>query len=118
MRIDGSIYDVDGLNPRRRYPMIITARLKAKQGKEKKMEALLTDMVKKVTTEPGALAYTIHRSTVDPSLFMIYEKYTDKAAFSFHKDSPHFAELGGSLGEILDGAPDLQVWEEVAAIKR
>jgi quinol monooxygenase YgiN len=49
---------------------------------------------------------------------MIYEKYVDKEAFSFHKDTPHFAALGGSLGEILDGAPDLQVWEEIAVIKR
>ena len=98
--------------------MIITARLKVKEGKEPKMEQLLTDMVKKVATEPGALAYTVHRSTVDPTLFMIYEKYVDKEAFSFHKDTPHFAALGGSLGEILDGAPDLQVWEEIAVIKR
>jgi quinol monooxygenase YgiN len=82
------------------------------------MEALLTDMVKKVATEPGALAYTIHRSTLDPMLFMIYEKYTDKEAFAFHKDSAHFAALGGSLGELLDGAPDLHVWEEIAVIKR
>ena len=81
--------------------MIITARLKAKAGKEHKMEQLLTDMVKKVATEPGALAYTIHRSAVDPTVFMIYEKYTDKEAFAFHAKSPHFAELGGSLGEIL-----------------
>jgi quinol monooxygenase YgiN len=98
--------------------MIITARLKAKEGKERRMEELLTEMVKKVATEPGALAYTIHRSTLDPTLFMIYEKYADKQAFAFHKDSPHFAALGGSLGEILDGAPDLQVWEELAVIKR
>jgi quinol monooxygenase YgiN len=97
--------------------MIITARLKAKAGKERKMEGLLIDMSKKVATEPGALAYTIHRSTVDPTVFMIYEKYVDKQAFAFHKDSPHFAALGGSLGELLDGAPDLQIWEELAVIK-
>ncbi len=98
--------------------MIITAYLKAKQGKEKEMEALLTDMVKKVAAEPGALAYTVHRSTTDPTVFMLYEKYASKEAFAFHKDSPHFAALGGSLGGILDGAPDLQVWEEIAVIKR
>lgn len=98
--------------------MIITARLKAKEGKEHIMEELLVDMSKKVATEPGALAYTIHRSTVDPTVFMIYEKYVGKEAFAFHKDSPHFAELGGSLGELLDGAPDLQIWEELAVIKR
>jgi len=98
--------------------MIITARLKAKVGNEHRMEQLLTDMAKKVATEPGALAYTIHRSTVDPTQFMIYERYVDKEAFAFHKDSPHFAVLGGSLGEILDGAPDLQIWEEIAVIKR
>jgi quinol monooxygenase YgiN len=97
--------------------MIITARLKAKEGKERKMEKLLTDMTQKVATEPGALAYTIHRSTVDPTVFMIYEKYTDKEAFAFHKDSAHFAALSGSLGELLDGAPDLQIWEEIAVIK-
>jgi len=55
---------------------------------------------------------------VDPTSFMIYEEYTDKEAFAFHKDTPHFSALGGSLGEILDGAPDLQVWEEIAAIER
>jgi quinol monooxygenase YgiN len=98
--------------------MIITARLKAKVGNEHKMEQLLTDMVKKVATEPGALAYTIHRSAADPTVFLIYEKYTDGKAFEFHAKSPHFAELSGSLGEILDGAPDIQAWEEVAVIKR
>jgi len=98
--------------------MIITARLKAKVGNEHKMEQLLTDMVKKVATEPGALAYTIHRSAADPTVFLIYEKYTDGKAFEFHAKSPHFAELSGSLGEILDGAPDIQAWEELAVIKR
>ena len=98
--------------------MIITARLKAKVGNEHKMEQLLTDMVAKVATEPGALAYTVHRSAADPTVFLIYEKYTDGKAFEFHAKSPHFAELSGSLGEILDGAPDIQAWEELAVIKR
>lgn len=98
--------------------MIITARLKAKDGKGHKMEELLTEMARKVSTEPGALAYTIHRSKVDPTIFMIYEKYVNKEAFAFHKNSPHFAALGGSLGELLDGAPDLQIWEEIAVINR
>ena len=98
--------------------MIITARLKAKAGSEHKMEQLLTDMVAKVATEPGALAYTVHRSAADPTVFLIYEKYTDGKAFEFHAKSPHFAELSGSLGEILDGAPDIQAWEELAVIKR
>lgn len=98
--------------------MIITARLKAKEGREGRMEELLTDMVKKVATEPGALAYTIHRSTVDPTLFVVYERYVDRDAHALHKRSPHFATLGGSIGEILDGVPDLQVWEEIAAFER
>lgn len=98
--------------------MIITARLKAKTGNEQTMERLLTDMVQKVATEPGALAYTIHRSAADPTVFLIYEKYTDAKAFEFHAKSPHFAELSGSLGELLDGAPDIQAWEETAVIKR
>ncbi len=98
--------------------MIVTARLKAKAGKEHELEKLLCDMTKKVATEPGALAYTIHRSTLDPTIFMIYEKYVDKQAFAFHRDTPHFAALGGALGTILDGAPDIQVYREVAAIER
>jgi len=80
------------------------------------MEKLLTDMVTKVASEPGALAYTVHRSTVDPTLFMIYEKYVDNRRLPFIRIRRTSRPRG--LGEILDGAPDLQIWEELAVIKR
>jgi quinol monooxygenase YgiN len=98
--------------------MIVTARLKAKAGKEGRMEELLCDMVTKVSTEPGAQAYTVHRSMIDPTLFLIYERYTDQKAFESHAGSAHFAALNKAMGEIIDGAPDIHLWEEKAAIKK
>ena len=62
--------------------MVLIAKIKAKSGEEKKMEKALLDMVSKVEQEEGTLMYTLHRSQNDPTLFMFYEKYTDKDLFN------------------------------------
>ncbi|WP_433360411.1 putative quinol monooxygenase [Actinoplanes sp. CA-142083] len=52
-------------------------------------EALLT-MREHTLKEPGALAYVVHAAE-DPG-FILYEQYTDRAAFDAHAASEHFAE--------------------------
>lgn len=59
----------------------LTAVLKAKPGKEAELEAVLRDQVKGVDAEePGACAYTLHRSAEAPGTFFFYEQYEDEAA--------------------------------------
>jgi quinol monooxygenase YgiN len=96
--------------------MIIVAKLKAKDGKAEEMEKALEEMVGKVKDEEGTLAYTLHKSKKDPSVFLIYEKYKDKDALSFHSSTPHFKELFGLLASLQDGAPEIEVYDEIASL--
>lgn len=43
--------------------------------------------------EPGNLAYEVHAEEgAEPAAFILYEQYTDRAAFDAHAASEHFAE--------------------------
>jgi quinol monooxygenase YgiN len=72
--------------------LTVVARLRAAPGKGDALAALLVEQVATVrSAEPRCLAYTAHRSTSDPELFLFYEVYEDDAAFDEHRRSPHLA---------------------------
>ena len=96
--------------------MIVVAKLKAKSGKEEEIEKILTDMVGKVGQEEGTLTYTLHRSRKDPTVFLFYEKYKDKDALSFHSSTPYFKEMFGTIGPLLDGDPEIEMFNEIAGL--
>ena len=98
--------------------MIVVARLKAKSGAESKMADALQAMVSKVEKEEGTLVYTLHQAQNDPTQFLIYEKYTDGEALKAHSSTPYFKELSGTLKPLLDGAPVIEMYNELAAIQR
>ena len=97
--------------------MIVVAKLKAKAGEETKMEEALRGMVAKVAQEQGTLTYTLHRAQQDPSVFLFYEKYQDAAALKAHSSTPYFKELFGALKPILDGAPEIEMYDELVRLR-
>jgi quinol monooxygenase YgiN len=97
--------------------MIVVAKLKAKTGEEAKMEEALRGMVAKVAQEEGTLTYTLHRAQKDPSVFLFYEKYADGAALKTHSSTPYFKELFGALKSLLDGAPEIEMYDELAWLR-
>jgi quinol monooxygenase YgiN len=98
--------------------MVLIAKLKAKQEQAEAMENALRQMVKQVETESGTLIYTLHRSPNEPNLFMFYEKYRDGAALQEHSSTPHFKALFDTLKPMLDGQPQIEMYEEIAALNR
>jgi quinol monooxygenase YgiN len=55
-------------------------------------ESLLT-MREHTRKEPGNLAYEVHAEAgAQPPAFILYEQYTDRAAFDAHAASEHFAQ--------------------------
>ena len=96
--------------------MVIVAKLKAKNGEEAKVEEALRGMVLKVQQEEGTLAYTLHRSQKDASQFLFYEKYRDGQALKAHSSTPYFKELFATLGPLLDGAPEIEMYDEIAQL--
>jgi quinol monooxygenase YgiN len=97
--------------------MIVLAKLKAKNGQQGKMEKALRDMVSKVSKEEGTLLYTLHRCQGDPTLFMFYEVYKDSKSLKYHSSTPYFKGLFEFLDPLLDGEPEIELYEEIARIR-
>jgi quinol monooxygenase YgiN len=66
-------------------------RLRAEAGRGDEVESELATMARAVhASEPGCLAYFVHRSAAEPDLFVIYEQYEDESALELHRSSEHF----------------------------
>ena len=40
--------------------------------------------------EPGCERFDVHQERSDPTLFLLFERYTDAAAFDAHRKSAHY----------------------------
>lgn len=96
--------------------MVVVAKLKALPGKEDEMKNTLLGIVPKVKEESGTLVYTLHQDTGNPAVFLFYEKYTDSDALSIHSATPHFKALFKSIKPLLDGGPEISMYNELAGI--
>jgi len=72
--------------------LTVVARIRATKGKGDALAALLVEQCAVVRqSEPGCIAYRLHRAADDPELFLFYETYVDDAAFDAHRKAPHLA---------------------------
>jgi len=95
--------------------MTVVATLKAKPGQEDALIAGMQKMIAHVeANEPGTLTYVLHRATADQTKFLVYEVYTDQAAFAAHGASEPMREFFQLAAGILDGRPDIAMYEEIA----
>ncbi|MBI5947088.1 MAG: antibiotic biosynthesis monooxygenase [Chloroflexi bacterium] len=96
----------------------IVAKLQANAGKEDDLRAILTEMVGNVKKhEAGkAVAYSLHTSDTDPTLFMFYEQYASAEALAAHGQTDHMKAMGGKLGGILAGRPVIERYTQIAGV--
>lgn len=98
--------------------IVVTASFKAKAGQEQALEEVLKSIIPDVQNEEGTVMYTIHKSAADPGLFMFYEKYKDQDALTFHSTTPYFKAFGGKMKDLLEGKPQIAVFQDIASINR
>ena len=68
----------------------VVARIQAAKGKGDALAVLLSEQCGVIRgSEPGGLAYRLHRATDYPDVFLFYETYADAAAFPLHRQLPH-----------------------------
>jgi quinol monooxygenase YgiN len=72
---------------------VAVAHWTALPGEEKEVEQVLQQLASASRAEPGCITYSAHRSVDDPTQYLIYERYTDEAAFQRHIESDHFQAL-------------------------
>jgi quinol monooxygenase YgiN len=94
---------------------VVVARFVAQEGSGDEVAALLAEMTPSANAEPGCHKYIVNRSVDDPNTFLLYEQYTDKAAFGAHGENPDFqriiigkvvpllAERGREIYEVVAG---------------
>lgn len=71
----------------------VIARYRCEPADGPTVRSALLEMRKHTLAEPGNLAYVVHADTEVPGAFVLYEQYTDRAAFDAHAAADHFAEL-------------------------
>jgi quinol monooxygenase YgiN len=94
--------------------MIVVAKIKVKSGCEGEAEDAFRKQIDFVTRdEPRTLIYLLHRGRKDPSTFLFYEKYADADAFDRHGKSSAIQELFKTLTPLLEGAPSIELYDEL-----
>jgi quinol monooxygenase YgiN len=94
--------------------LVVVAVLKAKPGKSEDLANAFRVLVPHVHKEPGNIFYTVNCSLDDPLKYLVYEKYDDKQALTVHIASEHFKQFSEAIESVVDGDPDLSLYEEIA----
>ncbi len=101
--------------------LTVIAKLQAAAGKEDALKAALTAMVAEVkANEAGkAVAYSLHTSNDDPTMFLFYEQYADDDAVASHSKTEHMGALNSTIreGGLLAGRPVIERYTKIAGVE-
>jgi quinol monooxygenase YgiN len=93
--------------------IVVAAKLKAAEGKGDELEKEFRKLAPKVLKDPGAISYVVHRKVDAPNEFLIYEKYESGEALKFHGSTEHFKEFSRAIASLLEGRPEIGVYNEL-----
>ena len=94
--------------------LVVVAVLRAIQGKSEDLADAFKILVPEVHKEPGNISYTVNRSLDDPLKYLVYEKYDGKQSLTAHITSEHFRQFSEVIESVVDGNPELSLYEEIA----
>jgi quinol monooxygenase YgiN len=83
------------------------AKLTAADGKREELISAFEKYFPALDQEPGTEAYVLNEDAADPNVVWFFELYTDDAALGVHGTSDAMKEMGGQLGGLLAGRPEL-----------
>jgi quinol monooxygenase YgiN len=93
-------------------PVTVVATMKAKPESVDAVRNACTQAIEAVHSEPGCDLYSLHEAD---GTFVFVEQWADADALQTHSAAPAVATLFGTIGELLDGAPDIKVVQPVVA---
>lgn len=98
--------------------LTVIATMRAKPGKEATLQDFLLKLVEHTRQEAGCIDYDLLRLQDDPSVFVMYENWTDRAALDQHAQMPYMHELGAALPELLRSPLELQLLDTLSKPRR
>ena len=93
-------------------PISVVATMKAKPESVDAVRNACTQAIEAVHSEPGCDLYSLHEAD---GTFVFVEQWADADALKTHSTAPAVATLFGTVGELLDGAPDIKMLTPVVA---
>ena len=93
-------------------PITVVATMTAKPESVDAVRTACTQAIEAVHGEPGCDLYSLHEAN---GTFVFVEQWADADALQTHSGAPAVAALFGTIGELLDGAPDIKVLQPVVA---
>lgn len=88
--------------------IVIFAALHAKSGRRAELTRGLDAIRAEAESEPGTLAFAVHIARDDENLVLCYEAYRDDDAIAAHREGRALLALMDSIGEMIDGPPEIQ----------
>ena len=93
-------------------PVVVVATMTAKPESVDTVREACKRAIEEVHQEPGCDLYALHESN---GTFVFVEQWADEDALKTHSGAPAISTLFGTVGEHLDGAPDIKLLAPVVA---
>lgn len=94
--------------------LTVIATMRARPGKEDALQQHLLRLVPQTRAEGGCIDYDLHRLQDDPSVFVMYENWRDRAELDKHLQMPYMREFAAALPELLRSPLELQLLDTVS----
>lgn len=84
------------------------ARFVARPGKDALLGERLAAVVPQTRHEPGCLRYELYRDGQDR--WVMFEIWAGREAIDHHMVQPYIVDFIAAMGEMVDGAPEVEVF--------
>jgi quinol monooxygenase YgiN len=95
-------------------PFVNAVFLRSSAGKEKELASRLETLVLASRSDPGVMIYDLHRSTADPALWFLYERYESEEHFNRHRENPLLRRFLADAATLLEGKLDVRSFTLIA----
>lgn len=95
-------------------PVTVVIAYRAQPGKGSAARTALADLIALVVArEPSCLGITLLQDPADATRFLLYELWTDQAAYTGpHMQTPHIQAFIQGAGALFLGPPEISFWQE------
>jgi quinol monooxygenase YgiN len=91
----------------------VIAHVRAKEGKEDALRAILTGLIAPSRREIACYQYDLLQSVTDPREFCFVERWDGEAALEQHAQSAHVARAGAQMADLVEAPPEITRYRQV-----
>jgi quinol monooxygenase YgiN len=94
--------------------VVNAAFLPSRAGKEDELAGRLAALVLASRSDTGVIIYDLHRSTEDPALWFLYERYESQEHLNRHLENPVLRRFVADAATLVDGKLDIRTFRMIA----